>query len=142
MLKISPKFAFKKVMKQWVKTFCCLLTILILTVTCSPEDTGSTVQIRVKNTSPFLMTEVLVNTSGGEQFFGNLEPNQKSTYKYFEFAYRYAFVELKINNRTYTIQPIDYVGETVLTEGLYTYEIQAKETGGQYDRLSLKLVKD
>lgn len=47
---------------------------------------------------------------------------KKTDYKVFESAYGYAFIELEIGGKTYTIQPIDYVGETPLEDGNYTYQ--------------------
>jgi len=94
------------------------------------------------NNSSFEYSNVHVNTSGGENFYGTISPNKYSDYKKYEFAYRYAFVELKIGEATYTLQPIDYVGEEMLSSGKYTYEIEATSTGGQYERLSLRLIED
>ncbi len=119
-----------------------IVILVFYFIACSPEDNETSVRIRLKNSSTYTMTDILVNTSGGQQFYGDLEPNQKTVYKIFEFAYSYAFVELKIYNRTYTLQPIDYVGETVLQDGNYTYEIYANESGNQYDKLSIKLIQD
>ena len=119
-----------------------IVILVFYFIACSPEDYETSVRIRLKNSSTYTMTDILVNTSGGQQFYGDLEPNQKSVYKIFEFAYSYAFIELKIHNRTYTLQPIDYVWETVLQDGNYTYEIYANESGNQYDKLSIKLIQD
>lgn len=62
--------------------------------------------------------------------------------KIFQKAYRYAFVELEIDGETYTLQPIDYVGDSPLKNGLYTYQIDANDSQEQYGRLSLILVKE
>ena len=100
------------------------------------------VQIRIKNVSSFEYSDVRVNTNGGENNYGNINSNSYSEYESFDFAYRYAFVELKIGSDTFTIQPIDYVGEDPLKSGKYTYAIDATEEGGKYERLSLVLLVD
>ena len=123
-----------------MKKFYFLL-ISILLVSCTQND-SDLLLLRIKNTSQFDYTDVVVNTSGGEHNYGTISSNQSSDYKAFDLAYRYAFVELKIDGSTYTIQPIDYVGETPLDNGKYTYEINATNSGDQYSRLTLTLEED
>lgn len=117
------------------------LLISIFLISCNQND-DDTLLLRIKNTSQFDYTDVVVNTSGGEHNYGTVNANQISDYKVFDLAYRYAFVELKIDGDTYTIQPIDYVGETPLDNGKYTYEINAANSGDQYSRLTLILAED
>ena len=115
-----------------MKKFYFLL-ISILLVSCTQND-SDLLLLRIKNTSQFDYTDVVVNTSGGEHNYGTISSNQSSDYN--------AFVELKIDGSTYTIQPIDYVGETPLDNGKYTYEINATNSGDQYSRLTLTLEED
>ena len=129
-------------MKQ-LRKYCFLLIIGIFSgYSCESDLVGDQVQIRIKNISQFEYFDVKVNTSGGENFYGTIKSNEYSDYNKFEFAYSYAFVELKIDEDTFTLQPIDYVGEEMLNSGKYTYEIDATSVGGQHERLSLKLVED
>jgi hypothetical protein len=108
---------------------------------CSDADEElHKVRIRLTNTSEFDYKEVHVNTGGGEFTYGNIDSNESSGYQEFEWAYSYAYIQLKINDEMYVIQPIDYVGEEKLKNGNYTYEIHANLNGGQYNRLTLKLV--
>jgi hypothetical protein len=51
-------------------------------------------------------------------------------------------VELEIDGKTYTLQPVDYVGETALDDGNYTYQIDANDPQEQFASLSLELIKD
>ncbi|AEM70973.1 hypothetical protein Murru_1934 [Allomuricauda ruestringensis DSM 13258] len=74
--------------------------------------------------------------------YENLGSGELSAYQLVAKAYSYAFVELEIDGETYTIQPIDYVGESTLSSGYYTYQIDANDTTEQYDRLSISLVED
>ena len=115
-----------------------LLTIFLFS--CSQNDNDTL--IKIKNLSQFDYSDLIVNTSGGENSYGDVNSNQTSDYKVFDFAYRYAFIELKINGDTFTVQPIDYVGETPLKNGKYTYEINAANSGDQYSRLTLTLAED
>lgn len=124
------------------KLYFLLISVFILSCSQSDGAGEKDILIRVKNVSQFEFKNVLVNTSGGEQNFGNININQDSDYKTFDFAYSYAFIELKIDGNTFTLQPIDYVGETKLNNGKYTYEVNAANSGSQYSRLTLTLIKD
>lgn len=73
--------------------------------------------------------------------FGNLNSNLNSEYKTFDFAYRYAFVEFEIDGETFTLQPIDYVGETPLENGKYSYKINVNPNS-QFERVTLELVTE
>ena len=124
------------------KTLLIIFTgIIFFEAGCSKIDSNE-VQIRIKNISAFDFIDVIVNTSGGENNYGNIISNQYSDYKTYDFAYRYAFVELKIDGNILILQPTDYVGEEKLNQGRYTYEINANEAGTQYEGLTLSLIED
>lgn len=124
------------------------LLILIISIValfgCTNDDDNNLtgVNIRLSNVSKYKFQNIIVNTTSGNVNFGNLDSGQKSAYKQFEKAYRYAFVELEIDGKKYTLQPIDYVGETLLEDGKYTYKIDATDSNDQYARLSLTFVED
>lgn len=106
----------------------------------SPISQTSSVQIRLQNASPYKFENIIVNTFNKTTNYENLNSNQKSAFKTVDIAYNYAFVELQINGKIYTIQPIDYVGETPLVNGNYTYKITVNSN--LYQELSLELIKD
>jgi hypothetical protein len=84
----------------------------------------------------------VINTTTGAVNFGNLNSGQKTEYKIFKKAYRYAYVKLEIDGKTFTLQPIDYVGETVLKNGNYTYQIDVDVTQDQYSNINLTFIKE
>ncbi|WP_370477711.1 hypothetical protein [Tamlana flava] len=49
---------------------------------------------------------------------------------------------MEIDGEVYTIQPIDFVGETPLEKGKYTYQIDANDSTEQYGKLSLTLIEE
>ena len=117
---------------------------------CSNDTTSdiiipqtSSVQIRIQNASPNLckFENIIVNTYNKDVSFENLLTGQKSAFKTFDLAYSYAFVQLQINGKTYTIQPADFVGETPLENGNYTYKITANPSD-PYQKLSMELIKN
>ncbi|MGO4771638.1 hypothetical protein ACEN2I_08235 [Flavobacterium sp. W22_SRS_FK3] len=119
-----------------------ILVIMVLALFGCSNDDSSELRIRLSNASKFNFQNITVNTSTGNVNFENLSSGQNTTYKIFAKAYSYAFVELEIDGKTYTLQPIDYVGETLLKKGNYTYEITANDSQERYGKLSLKLIKD
>ncbi|MBO0321233.1 hypothetical protein J0X14_02915 [Muricauda sp. CAU 1633] len=124
-----------------MKQVILLLCVLVGLVACSDEDYGP-VYIRLSNVSDFDFENIVVSPYGEQENYGNLAAGEISGYKEFDRAYSYGFIELTIDGETYTIQPIDYVGETPLAQGNYTYQLDVPEFQGQYGTLSLTLVED
>ncbi|MEQ9167595.1 MAG: hypothetical protein RLO12_15155 [Fulvivirga sp.] len=79
--------------------------------------------IRIQNSSDFKFQNVYVNTGFEGHNYEDILPTNYSDYVGFESAYRYAYIQLEIDNRLYIIQPIDYVGEKELKPGKYSYVI-------------------
>lgn len=120
-----------------------LFSILsVLVIGCSSEDSNAEVYIRLSHVSAYDYQNITVNTSTGPLDYDNLCSREISKYKVVTKAYGHAFVELEIAEETYTIQPIDYVGESTLSSGYYTYQIDTNDTTEQYGRLSISLVED
>jgi hypothetical protein len=128
-----------------MKTYLMLIPFWLLISGCSilsGDDEASEVNIRLSNVSPYTYQDIRVSSTGDPVSYGDLESGEFTDYKIFEKAYRYGFVELQINGSTYTLQPIDYVGETPLENGYYTYQINANDSDDRFGRLSLTLIKN
>ncbi len=112
---------------------CSFLAI----VACEKEDnTGSlpkkrdtdTLKLRVKNNSFIQLDSFYVNTSGGEANFGSIASNNYSDYEIFDYSYSYFYMNFKVHDHDYTLQPIDYVGETKIDTAWYTVRISEVDT--------------
>lgn len=126
-----------------MQRFLTLLAVTLLILGCSGDDTPSDkVKIRLRNISNYNFANVVVGTPGGTVNYGDIPSKNTTGYESFNTAYRYAFIELQVDGKTYTIQPIDYVGETPLENGSYTYEINANDSEERYGRLILRLRED
>ena len=79
--------------------------------------------IRVQNVSCYDFADLLIETPGDRQTFGDLGAGQITEYLPFKEAYRYAFVSATIGGQKFALQPIDYVGEERLAPGHYTYAV-------------------
>lgn len=118
------------------------LVLLFLTLALACETLVSTsdgpVEIRVENASAELMEDVLVGFPSGNVQYGDVVAGGVTGYRTVERAYRYAFVRVVVQDDTIRLQPIDYVGESLLSSGRYTYRLGLFE--GQ--SLTLELVRD
>ncbi|HMB64734.1 MAG TPA: hypothetical protein VKN36_16760 [Eudoraea sp.] len=110
------------------RIFGVLLAISTIVIGCTDKDDDvNAVNIRIKNTSNLTYDEVQVGDA--EKMHMNVAPEAYSDYLIYETAYRYAFVEIRSGAETYTLQPIDFVGESELPIGFYTYELNVSEEG-------------
>ena len=112
-----------------MKRFLVLaLAIIIQFASCTDRDDDlNAINIRIKNVSNVLFEEVTVGNT--EEVHSNVAAGEFSAYLEYEEAYSYAFIQITSGEETYTLQPIDFVGEEVLPIGLYTYELNISETG-------------
>jgi len=126
-----------------MKNSLIILALITLLFSCSEAEIDpSAVNIRLANTSIYDYEDIIINTTTGDVNFGDLKSGSISDYKVFETAYRYAYVKLEINGNILRIQPIDYVGETPLKNGNYTYEIHTDTPNEEYGALSIELIID
>jgi hypothetical protein len=86
----------------------------------SPE--GPT-DVRVMNSSDKLFTEVIVNTSGGTDTLGNINPGGFSEYFRFAKAFPKAEISAKINGDLYSTGAVNYNGMTYIGQVKITYEV-------------------
>ena len=103
--------------------YLVIIGLTLFGCSSNEAENQNDLQIRISNVSEFNYENIKVATTGEIVYFGNLKSNSKSASRVFDSAYRYAFVEFQINGETFTLQPIDYVGETLLENGKYAYAI-------------------
>ncbi|MDH3648617.1 MAG: hypothetical protein OEQ53_02985 [Saprospiraceae bacterium] len=117
--------------------FLYLLVLNFFLSGCSKDG----LWIRVENDSNLMFHQVRVSPDVSETMFGDLNSGEISIYKPFKIAYRYAQIKVIIEGEEFLLQPIDYVGETPLEEGNYTYIIGVADLNSLYG-LTLDLRKD
>ena len=116
---------------------CYLWLLLLFAFGCTKD----VLLIRIENDSISMFNQVRINPDDNETMFGDLAPGETSAFKPFEKAYRYAQVKLVIEGKEYILQPIDYVGETPLENGKYTYIIGVGDLESPYG-LTIDLRED
>lgn len=85
-----------------------------------PEDFNP-IYLRLENGT----NQDFTYTQAFDQEYGMINAGDTSNYTYLpDGGFHYGYVEvITIQNDTFTIQPIDYVGETPLETGYYTYRL-------------------
>ncbi len=87
-------------------------------------------EIRIRNVSGFDYDGLQV----GEETYGRLPAGAETRYREFGTAYRYNYVRLEVEGDEMILQPTDYVGETLLGPGRFTYEVSVVDrAAGQLD---------
>ena len=95
-----------------------------LLAACSdPFSTDEGTHIRLRNASTFDFTAVTFNPGTSELKFARIAPGTVTNYVPVANAYRYGYLDLLIDGEHRTLQPIDYVGESFIGEGRFTYVI-------------------
>jgi hypothetical protein len=84
---------------------------------------------------------VFVATTGPEKAYGPLASGKSSDYMVFEGLYRYAYIRVEVDDMEYILQPIDYVGETPLSSGDYTYRLDISNPSDPWS-LTLEFIKE
>src|SRR5262245_36608806 len=79
-------------------------------------------EIRVRNDSKVDFKMVVV----GQKEYGDIKSGATTDYQTWNTAYRYAYVSLLADAKPMKIEPIDYVGETPLGDGYFTYVLTIK----------------
>jgi hypothetical protein len=89
-------------------------------------DAAPAVQIRIRNGTNVDFDSVEVRFPNQTGRFGAVAVGETSGYRRVNGAYRYAYVEARAGDKRYVVQPIDYVGESLLAEGRYTYSLEGR----------------
>ncbi|MDU0371160.1 hypothetical protein ACFPAF_12190 [Hymenobacter endophyticus] len=123
-------------MKQLI-LLVCLFGISLFQLSCKKEEEDTKVQIRVRNASNYQFEAVQVLMPSGQHAYGTLNAGQSSNYATYSEAFRYAAVKVKVNGQDLEWIPTDYVGETPLQPGKYTYLVGITDIAN--GRLGLRL---
>lgn len=104
-----------------------ILFLLLLFTGCSLVGADDATRLRIENVSGVDFASVFISFPDAEAEYGALATGQRSRYKRVDGAYRYGYIEVKAAGDTYVLQPIDFVGETPLDAGRYTYQLDVVE---------------
>lgn len=115
-----------------------LLLLALAVVACSGILGPERVEIRLRNTSETVLGDVVVTFPDGPVSYGDVESGSVTPYRAVDRAYRYAAVRAVVDGDTLRVTPVDYVGESLLEGGAYTYQIGRAGSGS----LTLEMLRD
>jgi hypothetical protein len=107
---------------QWLFLPCLLILALSGCEAAGDDDespTNNATMIRIHNVSAHDFENIIA----GDHFYGAVDSGAFSEYADLGVAYHYNYVELTADGADFVLQPIDFVGETPLGSGHFTYEI-------------------
>ncbi len=105
----------------------------------NPFSSDSGTEIRLRNASTFELTDVTFAPGSPRLEFARIAPGATTEYRTVDGAYRYGYLDVLVDGTRRVLQPIDYVGESVIGEGRFTYVITID---GATRNPSVELVKD
>jgi hypothetical protein len=114
--------------------------VVFSVLACGFLDPNETVEVRVMNGSEVLLDEGILHLPGDSIVFSGLQPGLSTPYQEVAQAYRIATVQVVVAQDTARLQVIDYVGETRLSPGRYTYVLSFADN--MTTHLALELVED
>lgn len=82
---------------------------------------GALVCVRIENASAVDFDSFDVHFPNEVISYGSVAAGKISEYREVSGAYRYAYTEASAGERHFVLQPIDYIGETFVPNGAYTY---------------------
>jgi hypothetical protein len=116
--------------------FRCIRISLVLLMALVPSGCngllgwGGDVEIRIRNASTYDFVKVIVGFPEQTEDYGAVPAAGISGYRVISKAYSYAGVEVTLSdNRKLVIVPTDYVGESTLGNGRYTYQLGVSSDG-------------
>ncbi len=90
-------------------------------------EAAKPLMIRVYNNSGRVFDSVEVQFPEQTEQYGVVGAGSSSEYRVVSQAYQYAYVHVMVGGEAFTLQPIDYVGESLLAPGEYTYVLDIVE---------------
>ena len=89
----------------------------------NPFGSDGPTRIRLRNASSFELTSVTFAPGSERVEFDRIAPNATTEYRSVKHAYSYGYFDALVDGVRRTLQPIDFVGESYIGEGKFTYQI-------------------
>jgi len=125
------------ILRRMIFAASAVLTIAL--VGCDGLYQDDEVRIRVRNTGSVDLQMVAIGFAAAVEDYGDVEAGTATPYREFDHAYRYGYIEASAGDERFVLQPVDYVGESRLPGGSYTYELAVDPAG---PNLIQRLVRD
>lgn len=135
-----PAPALSPLLRKRLTSVCCAaLSLLLLLPACSLTDPWTSTLLRVENATEWTMEELIVYVTPPIEV-DRLEAGERTDYREVDQAYRIATVHVRIDGTPDGLQVIDFVGESPLGPGRFTYRLDVNGEPGS--SLILTLIED
>ncbi len=111
-------------LKKRKKSGLLAVFLTLSAVGCGILDPGDGVEVRVRNASGIVLDHVTLFLPRETLTYSDLAPSWNSQYQKVAKAYRIATAVVVASQDTARLQVIDFVGETPLEAGRYTYVLR------------------
>ena len=122
-----------------IRQFIVAATVFATAACGNPFGSDGPTRIRLRNASSFELTSVTFAPGSERVEFTRIGPNAITEYRSVEHAYSYGYFDALVAGVRRTIQPIDFVGESYIGEGKFTYQITIDP---QTKNPNMQLMKD
>lgn len=90
----------------------------------NPNDT----EIQVDNKSYFELDSFYINTSGGDQLYGQVDRRNTTQLRAFRYAYPEMEIRFQVDAKQFIHLPVDYSSMSKVESGQYELEINGVDT--------------
>jgi len=126
------------VTRHSTQSLLALIALFVFAGCPAPTESSVGVNIRVANESSFAFSDVDVVFPQDSVDYGGVAAHGASDYRRVTQAYSYALIIVHVGGEELRLQPIDYVGESALSAGRYTYALNVTIEG----RLTFEFRRD
>jgi hypothetical protein len=106
-----------------LKVVAAALGVAVTAACSNPFSADDGTHIRLRNSSAFVLTAVTFQPGEPQLKFARIEPGEATDYVPVSNAYSYGYLDVTVDGARRVIQPIDYVGESYIGDGRFTYVI-------------------
>jgi hypothetical protein len=106
-----------------LKVVAAALGVAVTAACSNPFSADDGTHIRLRNSSAFVLTAVTFQPGEPQLKFARIEPGEATDYVPVSHAYSYGYLDVTVDGARRVIQPIDYVGESYIGDGRFTYVI-------------------
>ena len=129
----------KSRLRARVRSFLVVANMAVLTACANPFGSDGPTRIRLRNASSFELTSVTFAPGSERVEFDRIAPSATTEYRSVKHAYSYGYFDALVAGVRRTIQPIDFVRESYIGEGKFTYQVTID---AQTKNPSMQLIKD
>ena len=116
------------VQTSWFRSAMAIGLAAVVLAGCDNPFSSDPTKIRLRNASSFELTAVTFQPGNPKLQFDRISAGETTPYATVSGAYSYGYLDVLVGGAHRVIQPTDYVGESTIGEGRFTYVITVEPT--------------